>query len=193
METTLPRLYLIRHGDTVWSDSGQHTGRSDIPLTPRGEERARGLVARLSGLTFARVFTSPLIRARRTCELAGFGDRAEVCPDLYEWHYGDYEGLTSAQIERGRPDWELFRDGAPHGESPRDVAARADHFLAAVRQIDGDVAAFSSGHMIRMIACRWLALPPIHGSGFFTSTASIGILGYEHNRNQPILRLWNSV
>jgi probable phosphoglycerate mutase len=139
------------------------------------------------------VFTSPLVRVRRTCELAGFSARAEVNPDLVEWDYGDYEGRMTGDIQRERPDWNLFRDGAPNGESPEQVAARADRFVEMVRLIDGDVAAFSSGHIIRMIAARWLGLPALAAKYFYTATASVGILGYEHNRTQPVVLLWNDV
>jgi broad specificity phosphatase PhoE len=191
MQNGLPKLYLVRHGNTDWAETGKHTGRSDVPLNSRGEERAAGLVNRLAGLTFARVFSSPLKRAARTCELAGFGANAEVCEDLLEWDYGQYEGLTSAEIEKIHPGWELFHDGAPGGESPADVAARADRFIAKVRQIEGDVIAFSSGHIIRMIAGRWLGMQPIFGRCFFTATASIGVLSYEHKRAEPVVRLWN--
>ena len=183
------RLFLIRHGDTACSDTGQHTGRTDLPLNPRGEARAAQLKARLSGETFARVFTSPLIRARRTCELAGFGPRAELNDDLYEWNYGQYDGKTSAQIKALRPDWELFRDGAPGGESPADVRRRADRFVALARTIEGDVAAFASGHIIRTIAASWLGADMRVARCFFTATASVGILGYEHGL--PVMLLWN--
>jgi broad specificity phosphatase PhoE len=188
---TLPRLYLIRHGDTQWSQTGQHTGRTDIALLPVGEERAVGLIKRLEGVAFSHVFTSPLIRARRTCELAGYGERAEVNGDLVEWDYGDYEGMKSVDIKRGRPDWDLFRDGVPNGESPADVAARADRFVAAARKYGGNVAAFSSGHIIRMIAARWLGLPAAQSRVFYCTTASIGIMGYEHGLGQPVVHGWN--
>jgi probable phosphoglycerate mutase len=191
--TRLPRLFLIRHGDTEWTDSHRHTGLTDIPLTPRGEERGRELGARLQGETFTRVFTSPLVRARRTCELVGYAGHADVNPDLVEWDYGDYEGLASVEIKRNRLDWNLFRDGVPHGESPEQVAARADRFLDTVRPMDGDVAAFSSGHIIRMIAARWLGMPPLAAKFFYSATASVGILGYEHTRNEPVVLLWNDI
>lgn len=190
--THLPRLFLVRHGDTAWTDSRQHTGLTDIPLTVQGETRAIQLGDRLRPETFARVFTSPLIRARRTCELAGLSARAETNADLVEWDYGHYEAKTSAEIQASQPGWELFRDGAPDGESPDQVAARADHFLELVRPIDGDVVAFSSGHIIRMIAARWLGLGPHAARGFFTATASVGVLAYEHAaRNEPVVALWN--
>jgi len=188
-----PRLFLIRHGNTDWSDSGKHTGRTDIPLNAGGEQHARLLGARLKGEKFSRVFVSPLIRVRRTCELAGFADHAEVTPDLTEWNYGSYEGRLTIDVHRERPDWYLYRDGAPGGESPEEVAARADRFIESVRLIDGDVAAFSSAQIIRVIVARWLGLPPLAASYFYTQTASIGILGYEHHRTQPVVRLWDDV
>lgn len=187
----LPRLFLIRHGDTDWTDAQRHTGRSDIPLNAKGEEHARRLGVRLQGERFAQVFVSPLLRVRRTCELAGFAALAQVNPDLVEWAYGDYEGQLSSDVHRQYPDWNLFRDGAPNGESPAQVAARADRFLAMIRPIDGDVAAFSSGHIIRMIAARWLGLEPLAAKYFYDVPASVGILGYEHNRDQPVILLWN--
>jgi len=189
--TALPRLFLIRHGDTAWTDSRQHTGRTDLPLNANGEAHACRLGARLKGNMFSRVFVSPLVRVRRTCELAGFAEHAEVDADLTEWDYGDYESKLTADIHRQRPEWNLYHDGAPHGESPDQVAARADRFIDLIRPIAGDVAAFSSGQIIRMIAARWLGLSPVHARHFYTATASIGILGYEHDRNQPVLLLWN--
>jgi len=189
----LPRLFVVRHGDTDWTDTHQHTGRTDISLNASGEARARKLGAMLRGETLARVFTSPLVRARRTCELAGFADRAEVDPDLVEWDYGDYEGRTTADIRHKQPGWDLFRDGAPHGESVEQVAARADRFIRKVRQVDGNVAAFSSGHIIRMIAARWLGLTPPAARHFYTATASVGILGYDHDKTEPAVHLWNYV
>jgi broad specificity phosphatase PhoE len=194
MSTDLPKLYLARHGDTVWTETGRHTGRTDVPLDERGEVHARQLGTWLRGFSFTRVFTSPLVRASQTCALAGFGAGAEVDPDLVEWDYGRFEGRTTSDILKERPGWELFRDGCPGGESPGDVAARADRFLARVRDLGGDVLAFSSGHMIRMIAARWCGLPPAAGRVFFCRPASVGVLGFEHDRSdQPILRLWNYV
>ena len=188
-----PRLFLLRHGNSDWSDSRKHTGRTDIPLNASGEQHALLLGARLKGETFARIFVSPLIRVRRTCELAGFAEDAEVDPDLTEWDYGDYEGLLTADVHRTRPDWYLYRDGAPGGESPEQVAARADRFIQRVRSIDGEVAAFSSAQIIRMIAARWLGLPPLAAQYFYTDTASVGILGYEHDRSRPVVHLWDDV
>jgi broad specificity phosphatase PhoE len=194
MSSALPKLYLARHGDTAWTDSQQHTGRTDLPLNERGEEHARQLGERLRGFSFVRVFTSPLQRASKTCELAGFGVGAEVDPDLTEWDYGRFEGKRTSDILKERPGWELYRDGSPGGESPEEVATRADRFIKRVHGINGDVLAFSSGHIIRMIAARWLGLTPASGRVFFCRPASVGVLGFEHDsREQPILRLWNYV
>jgi len=186
-----PTIYLARHGETEWSLSGQHTGLTDLPLTPRGEEHARKLGARLRGLSFTRVFASPLQRAARTCELAGFGAEAETMPDLVEWDYGAYEGIKTPAIHAGRPGWKLFRDGCPGGEMPADVGIRADRAIAAMRAVDGDVLAFSSGHILRVLAARWLGLPPGQGTLFLLGTASLSMLGYEHDLTEPALRLWN--
>jgi broad specificity phosphatase PhoE len=192
MATALPKLYLARHGDTAWTDSHQHTGRTDLPLNERGEEHARQVGARLRRFSFGRVFASPLQRASKTCELAGYGAGAEVDRDLIEWDYGRFEGKLTSDVLKERPGWELYRDGSPDGETPGDVAARADRFIARVHGITGDVLAFSSGHIIRMIAARWLGLPPAAGRFFFCDPASVGVLGFEHNnRDQPVIRLWN--
>jgi broad specificity phosphatase PhoE len=194
MVSTLPKLFLARHGDTAWTDSHRHTGRTDLPLNEAGEEHARQLGEALQPVTFARVFTSPLQRAAKTCALAGFGDVAEIDPDLLEWDYGCYEGKLTSDIVKERPGWELFRDGCPGGESPDDVAARADRFIRRAQDVGGDVLAFSSGHIIRMIAARWLGLPPALGRCFFCRPGSVGELGFEHDsRDQPIIRLWNYV
>jgi probable phosphoglycerate mutase len=190
MSHPLPALYLARHGETAWTVSGQHTGRTDIPLTERGERNARRLGERLRGLTFAHVFTSPLRRAARTCELAGFGP-ATVDADLVEWNYGAYEGRTSADIRKENPDWQLFRDGCPGGESLADVGARADRVLARLRPLEGNVLLFSSGHFLRVLAARWLGLDPSAGRFFLLSTATLSTLGYEHDRTEPVIRLWN--
>lgn len=191
MSTELPVMYLARHGETAWSLSGQHTGLTDLPLTEQGERNARRLGERLIGLTFARVFTSPLQRAARTCELAGFGERAEVDRNLVEWNYGEYEGRLTAEIHASRPDWQLFRDGCPRGESPDEVGARADLVLKRLRTVQGDVLLFSSGHFLRVLAARWLGLEPAAGRFFVLSTASLSALGYEHNLLQPVVRLWD--
>jgi broad specificity phosphatase PhoE len=191
MSETLPVAYLARHGETAWTLSGQHTGLTDLPLTERGERNAQRLGERLRGLKPVRVFTSPLQRVRRTCELAGFGAAAEVDRDLLEWDYGKYEGRTSAEIHAERPDWDLFRDGCPEGESPEQVGARADRVVKRVRAVRGDVLLFSSGHFLRTLAARWLGLEPAAGRYFLLSTATLSALGYEHNLSQPVLQLWN--
>ena len=191
MSNVLPVTYLARHGETAWTISGQHTGLTDLPLTERGERNARRLGGRLHGLTFARVFTSPLQRAVRTCALAGFGDAAEVDRDLVEWDYGLYEGRRTAEILAERPDWQLFRDGCPGGESPDQVGVRADRVVSRVRAVHGDVLLFSSGHFLRMLAARWLGLEPAAGGYFLLGTASLSALGYEHTLSQPVIRLWD--
>lgn len=192
MTKELPVVYLARHGETAWSLTGQHTGLTDLPLTKRGEHTARRLGERLTGLTFARVFTSPLQRATRTCELAGFGARAEVDGDLVEWDYGESEGRRGAEIRAERPDWNLFRDGCPGGESPAQVAARADCVVNRLRAFEGDVLLFTSGHFIRVLATRWLGLEPTVNSRYFMlSTASLSALGYEESLSRPVIRFWN--
>jgi broad specificity phosphatase PhoE len=191
MNQELPIVWLARHGETAWSLSGQHTGLTDLPLTERGERNARSLGERLKAVTFAAVFTSPLQRAARTCELAGFGTQAEVDRSLLEWDYGQYEGLRTVDIRKERPDWQLFRDGCPGGESPDQVGSRADRVIQRVRGIDGDVLLFSSAHFLRVLAARWLGLGPAAGRFFLLSTASLSALGYEHNRSQPVIRLWD--
>jgi broad specificity phosphatase PhoE len=192
MSEPLPVIYVARHGETAWSLSGQHTGITDLPLTERGERNARRLGERLKGLSFVKVFTSPLQRAARTCELAGFGAGAEVDRELLEWNYGEYEGRRTAEILAERPDWQLFRDGCPGGESPDQIGARADRVVSRLRAIQGDVLLFSSGHFLRVLAARWLALEPGAGRYFLLSTASLGMLAYEHNNlTEPVIRLWN--
>jgi broad specificity phosphatase PhoE len=191
MTNELPVIYLARHGETAWSLTGQHTGLTDLPLTERGEQNAKALGKRLLGLKFGKVFTSPLQRAARTCELAGFGPVAEVDRDLLEWNYGQYEGRRTAEIHAERPDWQLFRDGCPGGESPDQVAARADRVVTRVRALRADVLVFSSGHFLRVLAGRWLGLEPAAGRYLLLSTASLSALGYEHNLGQPVIRLWN--
>jgi broad specificity phosphatase PhoE len=191
MSEKFPALYLARHGETAWSLSGQHTGLTDLPLTERGELNARQLGKRLRGLTFAKVFTSPLQRASKTCELAGFGAGAEIDRDLLEWNYGRFEGRTSAEIFKEQPGWKLFRDGCPGGESPAQVAARADRVVQRVRAIQGDVLIFSSGHFLRTLAARWLGLEPAAGGFFLLSTASLSKVSYEHDLSEPAIQLWN--
>jgi broad specificity phosphatase PhoE len=191
MQASLPVVYLARHGETEWSVSGQHTGHTDIPLTARGEQDAQRLARRLAGVTFAKIFTSPLARARRTCELAGFGDAAEVDADLQEWDYGAYEGRRTVDIRQERPDWYLFRDGCPGGESVEAIGTRADRVVARLRAIEADVLVFGHGHILRVLAARWLGLPPGEARLFVLSTAALSILGYEHALHEPAIRLWN--
>lgn len=191
MSETLPVLCLARHGETAWSLSGQHTGLTDLPLTPRGEQHARRLGERLQGRSFARVLTSPLQRAARTGELAGFGAVAVVDPDLVEWNYGDYEGRRTADIHQERPGWQIFRDGCPGGESLEQIGARADRVIQRVREVPGDVLLFSSGHFLRVFTARWLGLTATEGRCFLLSTASLSVLGYEHSRSEPAIWLWN--
>lgn len=188
---TLPLIFLARHGATAWSISGQHTGRSDIPLTTPGEENARQLGIRLKGYSFAKVFTSPLQRAAKTCELAGFREVAEVDHNLVEWDYGQYEGRRTAEILLTRPDWNLFRDGCPGGESTDQIAMRADMVISHVRSVAGNVLLFSSGHLLRVLAARWLGLEPVQARCFALDTASLSTLGYEHDQLRPVIRLWN--
>ena len=183
------RLYLVRHGETAWSLSGQHTGTTDLALTEQGEEAAKRLGPPLSRVAFARVLTSPMRRAGRTCELAGLGAQATVDADLMEWSYGDYEGLTTEQIRGRAPGWLLFRDGCPGGESPEAIAARVDRLIMRVRAIDGDVALFAHGHVFRVLAARWLGLPVIVGRHFLLDTATLSILGYD--REVPAVKQWN--
>jgi broad specificity phosphatase PhoE len=187
----LPLIYLARHGETTWSLTGQHTGLTDLPLTELGERNAQRLGGRLSGILFESVFTSPLRRARRTCELAGFGSVAEIDPNLLEWNYGDYEGRRSVEIHAERPEWQLFRDGAPGGESPQQVAERADRVVEGLRGVSGNVLIFSSGHFLRMLAGSWIGLEPYEAKSLMLSTGSLSVLGYEHNLDQPAIQLWN--
>jgi broad specificity phosphatase PhoE len=191
MSSPHPEIYLVRHGETEWSASGKHTGRTDIPLTPKGEAAARGVADRLKGLTFSAVWSSPSQRAFSTCTLAGFGATAVKKGDLQEWDYGAYEGVKTKEILAERPGWQLFRDGCPGGESAADVGARADKIIAGLRAIEGSVLVFSSSHFLRVLAARWLGLPPQGGAHFVLDTASISVLGYEHDLSEPVIRRWN--
>jgi probable phosphoglycerate mutase len=191
MNKALHITFLARHGETAWTITGQHTGRTDLPLTKHGESNALRLGERLTGLTFAKVFTSPLQRAMRTCALAGFASVAQVDADLLEWDYGDYEGRLTVDILKEHPDWQLFRDGCPGGESPQQVVARADHVVSRVRAVTGDVLLFSSGHFLRVLATRWIGMEPIHGSSLMVGTASLSAIGYENSISRPVIRLWN--
>jgi probable phosphoglycerate mutase len=191
MIASLPQVYLARHGETAWTISHQHTGRTDIPLTARGEANARSLGERLKGETFDLVFVSPLTRARRTCELAGFGARARLEADLLEWDYGADEGRTTAEIRAERPGWYLFRDGCPGGESVEAVGARADRVVARLKRAPGRVILFGHGHFFRVLAARWLGLPAADARHFWLGTAALCVLGYEHSLDEPAILLWN--
>jgi len=188
----LPDLYVVRHGETEWSLSGQHTGLTDLPLTGSGEEQVRRLEPRLTATSFVKVLSSPLQRAMRTSELAGYGSAVEADSDLVEWNYGDFEGKTRPEILARRPDWLIFRDGCPNGESPRDIGVRADSVLSRIRETDGNVLVFSSGHFLRVLMARWLGLEPSGGRYFKLGTATLSVLGYDHNnRAEPVIRLLN--
>lgn len=187
----LPEVFLARHGETAWAISGQHTGLTDIPLTERGERNAMSLGERLKGVDFSEVRTSPLQRAMRTCELSGFAPRARRDPDLVEWDYGDYEGRRTTDIRVDNPGWHIFHHGSPGGESLKDVARRADRVIVRLKGIEGRVLLFGHGHFFRVLAARWLRLPPGHGRHFLLGTAALSILGYEHNSHEPVIRLWN--
>jgi probable phosphoglycerate mutase len=193
MSESLSEIYLARHGETAWTISHRHTGRSDIPLTERGERNARSLGDRLRGITFNTVMASPLERARRTAELAGFGEQSETEPDLMEWDYDRCDGLTTAEIRKERPSWSQFRDGCPGGESVQAVGARADRVVARLRGLEGCVLLVGHGHFFRVLAARWMGLAPRAGRLFFLSTASLSVLGYEHSRDEPVIHLWNDV
>jgi broad specificity phosphatase PhoE len=184
-----PEIWLARHGETEWSRDMRHTGRTDIPLTDSGREQARKLRRGLERHDFVRVITSPLSRAVETCELAGLGDRAERSDALLEWDYGEYEGLTTAQIRERRPDWVLWHDGCPGGESPTEVGDRVDPLVAELRESDGDVALFAHGHVLRVLAARWLELPPRDGALLALSTGTLSTLGWE--RETAVVRSWN--
>ena len=192
---TLPlQIYFIRHGETAWSLSGQHTGRTDLPLTPHGEAMARELATALKGIDFSLVLTSPRLRARTTCKLAGFdGTRVQLEPNLAEWDYGDYEGLRTGEIHELHPAWDVWNDGCPGGESPAGVSERADHLIARLRDLTGNVIAFSHGQFGRALAARWIGLPVTQGQHFAIAPASISILGFEADHpHRRVISLWNS-
>jgi probable phosphoglycerate mutase len=191
MSSAFPEIHLVRHGETEWSLSGRHTGRSDIPLTANGEEAARKLAVRLEGLSVSAVWSSPSQRARNTCRLAGYDTDAVIKPDLAEWDYGAYEGITTKEILAERPGWQLFRDGCPNGETVADVGARADRMIAELRQANAPILIFSSSHFLRVLAARWTGLLAQDGSRFILDTTSISILGYEHDLTEPVIRRWN--
>lgn len=185
-----PSVFLVRHGETEWSRSGQHTGTTDLPLTDNGRSAARGLRPALSGESFAMVLVSPLRRARETCELAGLSERAVVEPDLREWNYGEYEGLTLQEIRRKRPGWSIFRDGCPGGETPEEIGARVDRVIARVREVAGDVALFAHGHVFRVMVARWIGFPVEAGQHFLLDTATLNVLC--HYRDAPAVKIWNA-
>jgi probable phosphoglycerate mutase len=188
-ESTALEVVPVRHAETEWSLSGRHTGRTDIPLTDSGRATATALASRLREWTFERVLVSPLRRARETCELCGLGDRAEVCEALHEWDYGEYEGLTTPEILALRPGWNLWRDGCPGGENAEQVGARADRVLTAVGPVEGAVAAFSHGHMLRVLGARWIGLVPAAGERLALSAGALGVLGNEHDTR--VITRWN--
>ena len=187
----MPEIVLVRHGETAWTISRQHTGKTDLPLTEPGRRDAELVGRALAGRQFGLVLTSPLRRAHETCELAGFGDLAQPRPDLAEWDYGEYEGLRTKEILAKQPGWQLFRDGCPGGESPAQIGARADRVIARIRAAAGDVLVFSSAHVLRVLAARWLGLPPSGGQYFVLGTASLSTLGWEHDLSEPVIRGWN--
>lgn len=187
----LPLIHLARHAETAWSKTGQHTGLTDLPLTERGERNACRLGERLKGVTVAQVFVSPLQRATRTCELAGFSSGAIIDSDLVEWNYGEYDGKRLAEIHEQRPGWELFRDGCPGGESLTDVAIRAKRVINRLRTLEGDSLIFSSSHFLRVFAACWLGLEPAAGRHFFLGTSALSTVGYDHGLGDPVVRLWN--
>ena len=191
MGDKLPKIYLARHGETAWTVTGQRTGHVNLPLTEHGESQARRLGERLQGRTYTKVFASPLQRARRTCELAGFGGIAEVDPDLIEWDYGKYEGLLNAEILKERPGWQMFSDGYPGGETAGQVAARADRVVKRVRAVAGDVLLFSSGDFLKVLTARWIGMDAIHGASFMLNTASVSVLGYQDSLEQSTIQIWN--
>jgi len=190
MDKPLQETYLVRHGETEWSLSGQHTGVTDIPLTEKGRSVAKLFEPFSNQVNFALVLTSPLERARMTCELAGLGGQAEVDNDLIEWNYGDYEGLSTKQIHAQSPDWMLFREGCPGGESPDQVCARVDRLIARVRTVEGNVVLFAHGHILRVLAARWLGFPVLAGSHFLLDTATLSVLSYY--RSIPAVKRWNA-
>jgi probable phosphoglycerate mutase len=186
-----PRVVVVRHGETEWSASGQHTSRTDLPLTDEGRRRAEGLAGALTEWSFAVVLSSPLRRARETCEIAGFASRAELDDDLREWSYGEYEGLTTPEIRERDPGWSLWRDGCPGGEQPADVAARADRVLARLATAGGDCLVFAHGHVLRVLAARWVSLEAAFGARLALGAGAISVLGHE--RDTRVIERWNWV
>jgi broad specificity phosphatase PhoE len=187
---TRPELWIARHGETDWSAAGRHTGHTDVPLNDNGRAAARTLAEVLAGKAFDLVLTSPLQRARETCELAGFGAQAQLEPNLREWDYGDYEGITSDEIRAGRPGWTVFGDGCPGGETLAEVGARLDQVIERVRTVNGRVLAFAHGHSLRILAARWIELPPSGGARLLLGTAAVGVLDWE--RDVAVISHWNA-
>lgn len=190
MNKPVQKIYLVRHGETEWSLSGQHTGVTDIPLTANGRSTAKLFEPLAAKESFDLVLTSPLQRARMTCELAGLSNQAEIDRDLMEWNYGEYEGLTTKQIHTKSPEWMLFRDGCPGGETPEQIGARADRVIARVRAVEGNVALFAHGHILRVLASRWIELPVMAGCHFLLDTATLSVLSYY--RGVPAVKRWNA-
>ena len=189
---SFPRIYLVRHGETAWSLSRQYTGRADIPLTARGERDAVELGAHLKGLAFTQVLMSPLLRARQTANLLGFGAGAAIEPDLMEWDYGSYEGRRASEVQAERPGWDLFRDGCPDGESLQDLAARAERVIEKIRMAAGDTLIVAHRDILRILMARWIGLPPVDARRFYLDTASLSIIGYQHSLEEPAIRLLNA-
>lgn len=184
------RVFICRHGETEWSRSGQHTSTTDLPLTDKGEKQVEALAKRLEGIEFTKVFCSPLLRARQTCEIAGLMGEAVIDDDLFEWRYGDYEGIKTVDIRKTVPNWSVFTHGCPNGESVEDVKIRADNMIEKIQGIDGDVAIFSSGHFSRVLTARWLNLPVVAGRHFILNTGTLSILTFE--REAPAIKMWNA-
>jgi broad specificity phosphatase PhoE len=192
VHSSLQQVWVVRHGETAWSLSGQHTGRTDIPLTAHGEQQASALKARLSKHAFACVLTSPLIRARRTCELAGFGDRAELNDDLMEWNHGAYEGRRTAEIRAERPDWSLFEHGCPGGEQLAEVTLRAERVISLVREVKGDVLLFAHRDILRVLGARWVLLDALDARRLYFDPASVSVLSFDHGPGEPIIKSLNT-
>lgn len=191
MSVHLPQLFLLRHGGTAWSKTGQHTGRTDLALTEEGESEARAAAARLAKLKVEKVFVSPLRRAVQTADLGGLGGRSELEPDLMEWDYGSYEGLKTSEIQQRVPGWNLFRDGCPNGEDAAQVGARADRVIGKVRGLNASCLVVAHGHLLRVLAARWLGLPATGGELFTLGTVSLSALAYDHSAEEPVIALWN--
>jgi probable phosphoglycerate mutase len=190
MSVPAQQIFLVRHGETEWSLNGRHTGTTDIPLTENGRHEAGELRSILAKESFALALSSPLLRARETCELAGFGDMASIEPDLVEWNYGRFEGMTLGEIDAIEPGWVLFRDGGPGGEKPEEIGARVDRVIEKARAAEGDVILFAHGHVLRVFAARWLGLVPLEGQRFFLDTGTISIV--SSNRGAPAIKRWNA-